>query len=149
MRWLTPGGAAAAALVGAAIAAGLGIDGVALLLAFFVPASLVTRPATPREHEKPAIRGIDVEPEILPLAQIRQCLDVVHRTGVGRAGIGDHEERRHAGRAILGNLALERLDLHAIPIVARDLANVAGREAGQHRRFLDRVVCLVRRIDRA
>lgn len=42
MRWLSPGGAAAAALVGAAVATGLGIRGLVLLLAFFVPASLIT-----------------------------------------------------------------------------------------------------------
>lgn len=43
MTWLTPGGAAAALVVGAAVAAGIGIRGLALLLAFFVSASLLTR----------------------------------------------------------------------------------------------------------
>jgi uncharacterized protein (TIGR00297 family) len=43
VTWLTPGGTAAAGLVGAAVVAGLGIRGLGVLLAFFVPASLMTR----------------------------------------------------------------------------------------------------------
>ncbi len=42
IRWLTPSGALAAALVGAAILVGAGIPGAALLALFFVSASLLT-----------------------------------------------------------------------------------------------------------
>jgi uncharacterized protein (TIGR00297 family) len=44
VNWLTPGGAATAALVGAAVTVGMGWAGLVLLFAFFVPASLVTGP---------------------------------------------------------------------------------------------------------
>lgn len=43
MTWLTPGGAAAALAVGAATVGGMGWRGLALLLAFFVSGSLLTR----------------------------------------------------------------------------------------------------------
>ena len=42
MRWLSPGGVAAAVAVGAAVVAGRGIGGLLLLLAFFLTASLLT-----------------------------------------------------------------------------------------------------------
>ncbi len=43
MTWLTPGGAAAALAVGGAVTLGIGVRGLALLLAFFVTASMLTR----------------------------------------------------------------------------------------------------------
>ena len=42
MRWLTPGGAVAALLVGAAVTIGQGLRGLTLLIAFFTTASLLS-----------------------------------------------------------------------------------------------------------
>jgi len=42
VRWLTPGGAAAAVLMGSAVTVGQGLHGLALLIAFFTTSSLMT-----------------------------------------------------------------------------------------------------------
>ena len=51
MRLLSPGGAAAAVLVGTMVYGGAGLPGAALLLAFFISSSLLTRAINPREAQ--------------------------------------------------------------------------------------------------
>ncbi len=55
--WLSPGGMLAACIVGVAVVAGLGLPGLGLLLAFFVPASAITRGGGRRRAVQVAANG--------------------------------------------------------------------------------------------
>ena len=76
-------------------------------------------------------------------ASSRERREIVDRARVGRAGVARDEEGRAARGAIRRNRLRERGHAHAVGVVGRDLADVAGRESGEHRRLLQRVVRLV------
>lgn len=116
LRWLTAGGAAAAVGVGAAVLAGAGAAGLALLLAFFVSASLLTRLGGP---EKPA-----AGPEHGPSAGVEPG------PGADRAG-GAAAGRGRGPAAGSGRTAAQVL-ANGGPAAAAALIGLAGRPgAGQ------------------
>ena len=72
-----------------------------------------------RENRRPAVRRIDVHPHVVAPAHGGNCLQVVDRAGVRRAGRRDDGDRPNAGAAIGGNGVVERRDVHRVRVRRR------------------------------
>ena len=89
------------------------------------PASLLAQP------ERPAVRGVDVEPQAVPVHDVGDRCHRVDGAGVGGAGRGHHQERLQAGLAVGLDQPAERVGVHAEPVVGGHQPDPRQRDAGQ------------------
>ncbi len=82
------------------------------------------------EHgDAPAVRGIDVEPEVVPRADGRDRVEGIDGAGGGRPGRGHDRERADAASPILGDGIGERVGAHRQAVVHRDAPDALEPEA--------------------
>src|SRR5579862_542936 len=75
-----------------------------------------------REPGRAAVRGIDMEPQSLLFADVRESWDVVDGSGVGGPCDSRDAERHETSRSVLRDLTDHRFGAKAEPVVARDHA---------------------------
>jgi hypothetical protein len=106
-----------------------------------------TPSALGRQKEEAAVCGIDMEPESLPLAEVGEAFQIVHRSGVRRARVADDEERASPGGAVLLDQLRQRVEPDAKGVVRRNDPDASRGETHEHRGLLDRVMGLVRGVE--
>ena len=101
------------------------------------------------KHEEAAVGAVDVEPQALARGEVGERRQRVDGAGVHRAGGGDQHERLQPAGTVLADRRLDHLRRQPEARVAWQRPHVLGRQPGQHRRLLQRVVHLVGAVDGA
>ena len=99
-------------------------------------------------RKNPPYAAVDVEPEALARAEVRQRGEVVDGSRVRRPGVPADEEGREPGRAVRRDPPGEEVDPDPEPPVGRDRPDVLRREPRERRGLRDRVVRLVGDVER-
>src|SRR5581483_1115614 len=94
-----------------------------------------------------AERAVDVQPEVVALADVGDLVERVARAGVDRSRLRDDDRGLDAGGAVALDRLDERLDAHPVLVVDRDRADAAGAEAERPERLVVREVQLVAPVD--
>ena len=101
------------------------------------------------ELEEASVGAVDVEPQVLGVRDVGDRVERIDRARVRGAGARRHEERAHAGRAVLGDHPPEGVGVHPELVVGRHEANVPLREAGDRRGLRHARVRLLAHVVRA
>jgi hypothetical protein len=104
-------------------------------------------PSVRGQQKKSAVRGIHVEPELLPCAQVCEGVEIVDRAGVRRPGIAGDEERAESRGAVAGDRVLERVEADPEGSIGGEGSDARLRKAGEHGGLRDRVMRLVRSVE--
>ena len=79
------------------------------------------------QHEKPAIGGIHMEPASFALREVRERLEIIHRTRVRRPGIPNEQEWREASLSIRRDGLYEKICPYAESFIRRHGWKAASR----------------------
>ena len=99
------------------------------------------------EHEEPAVRSVDVIPQLVLRGDVRQRVQRINHAGVGRARRSDQQPRLKSGSAILLDLPHQACGVHLQVLVHGDVAYGRFAHAGYAQRAEHRFVRLIRHID--
>ena len=84
-----------------------------------------------RQDRHGSVRSVDVKPERLAAAQLREGVQRVDRSGVDRPGGADDDRGGKARRPVLRDRALEEIQADPESLVGLDLAQVPGADPEQ------------------
>ena len=99
------------------------------------------------EHDRAAVRGVDVEPRAVLARERRELRERVDRARRRRARRGRDGEREHAGGDVARERLRERVGAHPLLAVDRDRPDGVGAEAEHVRRPADDDVGLLGGVD--
>ena len=103
--------------------------------------------ALPAERGETTVGGVDMQPDVLRLAEIRHLLERVDRSGARRPGVGADRHGLEPRGAILGDRARQSLHVQTVLPVGRDHADALPPDADDHRGTRLRTVALVAHVD--
>jgi len=101
------------------------------------------------QREETAVGRVGVEPQVFSLAEVGECVEVVHGTRVGGSRSGHDEEGVLPCGPVRFDRGLEGVRPDTELVVGGDRPHGVRREPGQHGGLRDRVVGLVARVDDA
>jgi len=76
-----------------------------------------------RQHRYCTDCAIHMEPELFPLAEISDGIQIIDCAGVDGAGCGDDAKRQHTRCAVFCDLSFKRLEIDGVVGVYRDMAH--------------------------
>jgi len=101
------------------------------------------------QQKETAVGRIDMPVEPFATSHLGRGGQIVERAGVGRTGVRDEQKRNPPRRSIRRDRIEQRRFDHPAGRIGRNRADMLGAQAGVNRRFGDRVMRLVRNVERS